>query len=87
MTKRPRNEDIGREEFDNTMHPVSGTECTGLEQTPPMNDEEARSYTDIYDIPLSKQERVPQHPPTGDAMQGVEDGVENVPDVRPHRPL
>ena len=56
MPERPRNEDIGRELYDNTVHPVSGTECTGLEQTPPMTEQEVESYSEIYDIPLSKQE-------------------------------
>lgn len=30
---------------------VSGTECTGLIQTPPTSESEAESYTDLYTIP------------------------------------
>ncbi|RPF43342.1 hypothetical protein EDD70_2305 [Hydrogenoanaerobacterium saccharovorans] len=30
---------------------ASATECTGLIPTPPLSDEEAESYTDIYSIP------------------------------------
>lgn len=30
---------------------VSGTECTGLIQTPPTSEQEAESYTDLYTIP------------------------------------
>lgn len=30
---------------------VSSTECTGLIQTPPANEAEAESYTDLYTVP------------------------------------
>ncbi len=30
---------------------ASATECTGLIPTPPLSEEEAESYTDIYAIP------------------------------------
>lgn len=30
---------------------VSGTECTGLIPTPPENEQEAESYTDLYAVP------------------------------------
>lgn len=30
---------------------ASGTECTGLMQTPPVNEAEAQSYGDIYIVP------------------------------------
>ena len=30
---------------------ASATECTGLIQTPPVSDEEAEAYTEIYAIP------------------------------------
>ncbi len=33
---------------------ASGTECTGLTPTPPLGEEEADSYTEIYDIPLEE---------------------------------
>ncbi|MBW7573634.1 hypothetical protein [Caproiciproducens faecalis] len=30
---------------------ISATECTGLIQTPPISEEEAESYTQIYHVP------------------------------------
>lgn len=30
---------------------ISATECTGLIQTPPITEEEAESYTQIYHVP------------------------------------
>lgn len=36
---------------------VSSTECTGLIPTPPLNDEEAESYTDIYAIPQPENKK------------------------------
>ena len=30
---------------------ASATECTGLIQTPPVSDEEAEAYTEIYAMP------------------------------------
>ena len=36
---------------------ASSTECTGLIQTPPSNDEEAESYTDIYSIPQPENKK------------------------------
>ncbi len=30
---------------------VSGTECTGLIQTPPENEQESEAYSDLYAIP------------------------------------
>ncbi|MCI1956237.1 MAG: hypothetical protein LKJ21_07700 [Oscillospiraceae bacterium] len=38
---------------------VSGTECTGLIQTPPESESEAESYTDLYTIPKPSQNRNP----------------------------
>ena len=41
-------------EFDilnKTNSVASATECTGLIQIPPQNEEEADSYTDIYAVP------------------------------------
>lgn len=37
--------------FNNPNTVSSVTECTGLIQIPPVNDEEADSYADIYAIP------------------------------------
>lgn len=34
----------------NTVSSV--TECTGLIQIPPINDEEAKAYSDLYAIPM-----------------------------------
>jgi hypothetical protein len=36
---------------------VSSTECTGLIQTPPTNEQEAQAYTDIYAIPEPSQNK------------------------------
>lgn len=33
---------------------ASATECTGLIPTPPISEEEAESYTEIYNIPQPK---------------------------------
>jgi hypothetical protein len=33
---------------------VSNTECTGLIQTPPLTEDEAESYKEIYDLPVPK---------------------------------
>ena len=30
---------------------ASATECTGLIQIPPTNEEEAKAYTDLYSVP------------------------------------
>lgn len=37
--------------LDEHMKVASNTECTGLIQIPPMNEDEADSYSDIYTIP------------------------------------
>lgn len=34
---------------------VSATECTGLMPTPPVDDAAAESYTQLYDIPQTKE--------------------------------
>jgi hypothetical protein len=39
---------------------VSSTECTGLVQTPPTSVDEANSYSEIYDVPHTK-EKVNNH--------------------------
>ncbi len=45
------------EQIYNEMFSVaSATECTGLIPTPPVDKAEADSYTDIYDIPMTKSE-------------------------------
>ncbi len=57
MRKRPIEYD--REEVlsefpyeDNNFSVVSSCECTGLVSEIPYDDDEVRSYKDIYDIPL-----------------------------------
>lgn len=34
---------------------MSATECTGLIPTPPLDDAQADSYGEIYDVPISKE--------------------------------
>lgn len=38
--------------FNDTNDVSSVTECTGLIQIPPINEEEAKAYCDIYAIPI-----------------------------------
>ena len=38
--------------FDDTNDVSSVTECTGLIQIPPINEDEAKAYCDIYAIPI-----------------------------------
>ena len=47
----PFDADDGRDLFDDLFSVASATECTGLIQTPPVSDEEAEAYTEIYAIP------------------------------------
>lgn len=42
----------GKELFEDDFSVMSSAECTGLQPTPPQNEAEAESYSDIYDIPL-----------------------------------
>lgn len=37
--------------LDEEMKVASSTECTGLISIPPQNEDEADSYSEIYDIP------------------------------------
>lgn len=54
MDKIPRDPQTDRELFEDTAV-VSSTECTGLEPTPPENQEETESFAELYDTPLSTQ--------------------------------
>ena len=36
---------------------ASNTDCTGIVQTPPITDEESKSYTDIHNIPKPKDRK------------------------------
>lgn len=42
---------------------ASYTECTGLIPTPPLSEDEAESYKEIYDVPYpeGKADNAPQH--------------------------
>ena len=53
-TKLPYNPEANEELFDQMFEVASSTECTGLFPTPPMTDEEINSYSNIYDVPLTK---------------------------------
>ena len=39
------------EDYINPKGVASGTDCTGLVQTPPENESESEAYTDLHDIP------------------------------------
>ncbi len=43
--------------FFDTDTVASSTECTGLIPAPPLSDEEAESYTDIYSIPKPENKK------------------------------
>lgn len=49
----PEDPDDARQIFDDLFNVASGMECTGLIPSAPYDDYEIRSYSDIYDIPLS----------------------------------
>ncbi len=54
-TPYPYDDETDRILFDDEMNVSSSCECTGLTPTPPLDEEEARSYSSVYDIPLSAQ--------------------------------
>jgi|GEM_PF-1551186 len=56
--RMPRDPDDGRRIFDDLFNVASGMECTGLIPSAPYDDYEIRSYSDIYDIPLSSDQDV-----------------------------
>ena len=49
----PYDADDDLELFDNDMPVVSANECTGLIPAAPIDEQDAHSYGEIYDIPLS----------------------------------
>lgn len=49
--ERPVLECEDEDSFFDAQSVVSATECTGLIQTPPASEDEAESYTEIYEIP------------------------------------
>ena len=46
-----KKEKFDLELLDEHMKVASSTECTGLIQIPPMNEDEADSYSEIYRVP------------------------------------
>lgn len=54
--KMPEDPMDGREIFDDLFNVASGMECTGLIPSAPYDANEIRSYSDIYDIPLSSDQ-------------------------------
>jgi hypothetical protein len=56
-TKKPISPQ-GEKIYDDILPVISATECAGLLPTPPETDGDINSYTDIYDIPLAKEDKV-----------------------------
>lgn len=52
----PSYDPLGEDLFMDRDIVASATECTGLIPTPPLSEEEAESYSDIYDIPKVENE-------------------------------
>ncbi len=52
----PKDEE-GRDLFDETFAVASTMECTGLIPAAPESTEEVDSYSEIYDIPLTKDKK------------------------------
>ena len=48
----PYDDNTDRELFDNDFHTASMSDCTGLIPTAPLDNNEIKSYSDIFDIPL-----------------------------------
>ena len=55
MDKKKEKVDIFDIDFMNTS---SASECTGLVQTPPLSEDEADSYTELYHVPITKADRL-----------------------------
>lgn len=53
---KDKNKKILQESDSNMV--VSSTECTGLIPTPPLSEDEAESYDELYDIPLPKDKAI-----------------------------
>ena len=60
--KLPVNPDTDQFMFENTFPVVSSTECTGLVPAAPDSTAEVDGYTDIYDVPLAKEDTVLTEP-------------------------
>lgn len=48
--------EIGRPDGLDVMNVVSGTECTGMIPTPPLDDGETGAYREIYDVPVERSD-------------------------------
>lgn len=57
---RPYNDQDDRYLFDNEESVASATDCTGMIPTPPVEEAEVNSYSEIFDIPLARDE-VPKY--------------------------
>ena len=55
MKKKKERIDFFDYDFMNTS---SYSECTGLVQTPPLSDDEANSYGALYNVPITKADRL-----------------------------
>lgn len=58
----PMTEKEKEELYYNIENIASVTDCTGLITTPPVSQEEAESYTDLYEIPQPSLEKYSQTP-------------------------
>lgn len=55
-----KGEDIEDDLLFDTNITASATECTGLIQTPPLTEDEAEAYTDLYAIPQPDSDNAEQ---------------------------
>lgn len=46
-----------KDAFDSQRNVASSTDCTGLIPSPPINDEESNSYTDLNSIPKPRDHK------------------------------
>lgn len=61
MNKLPYGAQDADEPWDEGLTVMSSTECTGLIPASPASEAEVDSYTEIYDIPLSKDSSKANH--------------------------
>ena len=50
----PLEDDFGDTTYFDATNVVSETECTGMVRTPPLSDDEADAYREIYDVPVER---------------------------------
>lgn len=60
--KWPVNPDTDQFMFENQFPVVSSTECTGLVPAAPDSAAEVDGYTDIYNVPLTKEDTILKEP-------------------------